>query len=365
MIPIRLVKKIELGPRQMTFGFDDSNTVDLDFVYSFIEKEYQAKGPVALHRLVGSQSLVFRIPAPLDVVQAVFWLAEAFKLHLYIADRPVSTFQAKQALLKDADSAIDIVINQPVDQNRFARAKDAAKFFLPALPKDMDQYTFSRAAANELESWSTRLTAYQNNHADQPNVPGHSLINNCLLMIDRLLEKKDPHAVILAIVKYRSKIPKLADNIQMLSDFYTRKLSFWFTFTEQMEDFKQNEEMIRDNAQAHSIYRKLNVIRNHAHPFDQIAKAEQLLPELKNFHDRIKQEKTNRLRKECLEQTDKMIHKLAALFDTFDAEDEYRNNTLHELRALNKKIGACRKMEDIKTLFNDAKDLFVDTLESM
>ncbi len=365
MIPTRLVKKIELGPRQMTFGFDDSNTLDLDFVYSFIEKEYQAQGPVALHRIVSSHALMSRIPELLDMMQAVFWLAEALKLHLYIADRPVSTFQAKQALLKNGDSVIDIVINQPVDPGRFDRAKDAAKIFLPALPEDTDQYTFSRIVANELESWHTRLTAYRNSHAGEPNVPGQSLMNNCLIMIDRLLEKKDSHAVILAMVKYRSKIQELAGNVQMLSDFYTHKVSFWLTFTEQMEDFRQNMEMIRDNAQVHSIYRKLNVICNHAHPFDQIEKAEQLLPELKNFHDRIEQEKTERFRKDCLGQTDKMIRKLSALFDTFDAENEYRNNTLHELRALHKKIDSRRNMEEIKSLFNDAKDLFVDVIETM
>ena len=365
MIPIRLVKKIELGPRQMTFGFDDSNTLDLDFVYSFIEKEYQAQGPVALHSIVTSHALMSGIPELLDILQAVFWLAEALKLHLYIADRPVSTFQAKQALLKNVDSNIDIVINQPVDSSRFDQAKDAAKFFLPALPNDTDQYTFSRAVTNELESWHTRLTAYRSNHSDRPDVPGQSLMNNCLVMIDRLLEKKDDHAVILAIVKYRSKIPELAGNVQILSDFYTHKLSFWLAFTEQMEDFKQNEEMIRDNEQVHSIYRKLTVIRNHAHPFDQIEKAEQLLPELKGFHDRIEQEKTECLRRNCLEQTDKMIRKLSTLFDTFDAENEYRNNTLHELRALNKKIGSRRTMDEIKTVFNDAKDLFVDVIETM
>ncbi|WP_020587900.1 hypothetical protein [Desulfobacter curvatus] len=364
MIPIRLLKKIELGPRQMTFGFDDSNAIDLDFVYSFIEKECRTQGPVPLHCLIEAQHLISRIPEPQDILQAVFWLAEELKIHLYVVDHPVSPFQAKQTLLKNVDSTIDIVINQPVDENRFARAKDTAETFLPSLPRDSDQYTFSRAVANELESWHTRLTAYRD-HAGQPNLPGKSLINNCIVLMDRLLEQKDSHAIILALVKYQSKIPELAGNVQMLSDFYTHKCSFWITFAEQMEDFKQNMEMIRDNKQIHSIYRKLKGILNHSHPFAQVEKAEQLLPELKEFHNRIEQEKTERLRKACLEQTDKMIRKLSALFDTFDAEDEYRNNTLHELRALNKKIGSRRDMDEIKTLFNDAKDLFVDIIETM
>jgi len=38
-----LVKKIELGPRQLTFGFEDRMSKSMDIVFSFIEKEYQAK----------------------------------------------------------------------------------------------------------------------------------------------------------------------------------------------------------------------------------------------------------------------------------------------------------------------------------
>ncbi|PIE63074.1 MAG: hypothetical protein CSA25_02045 [Desulfobacter postgatei] len=104
-----------------------------------------------------------------------------------------------------------------------------------------------------------------------------------------------------------------------------------------MEDFKQNMEMIRENEQIHSTYRKLKGILNNSYPFDQIETAEQLLPELKEFHHRIEREKTERFRKDCLEQINKMIHKLSTLFDTFNAEDTYRNNTLHELRILNYK----------------------------
>lgn len=72
----------------------------------------------------------------------------------------------------------------------------------------------------------------------------------------------------------------------------------------------------------------------------QIGQIHPICYSFRDFHNRIEQEKTERLRKDCLEQTDKMIRKLSTLFDTFDTEDEYRNNTLHELRALNKKISS-------------------------
>lgn len=362
MIPTRTIKKIELGPRQMTFGFDTSETMDPDVVYPHIEKEYQTNGPVELQRL--AESLSPGTGNLLDILQAVFWLAQDLKVYLYIADQPVSPFQAKQALINDSDTAIEITINQPVDQNRFDRAMVLAKTFLPSVPENPDQYTVSRAVANTLESWHTRLTAYLN-HPMQPNLPGNYLINNCLVLIDRLIEKKNSSAIILALVKYGSKIHDLSGNVQTLSNFYTRKLSFWALFTEQMADFKQNMEIIREDEQIHSIYRKLNGILKAPCPFDQVEQAERLLPELSAFHHRIEQQKTDRLRKACLDKTDKMIRKLSALFDTFDAKPEDRNNTLHELRNLNKKIHSSLEQVEIEALFNDAKDLFVDIIETI
>ena len=187
MIPIRIIKKIELGPRQMTFGFDTSENTALDAVYPHIEKKYQTHGSVVLQQL--AQSLSPGTGNLLEILQAVFWLAQDLKVHLYMAGNPVSPFQAKQALINAPDTAIEITINQPVDQNRFDRAMALAQTFLPSLPENPGQYTVSRAVANTLESWHTRLTAYLN-HPMQPNLPGNCLINNCLVLIDRLIEKK-------------------------------------------------------------------------------------------------------------------------------------------------------------------------------
>ena len=132
-----------------------------------------------------------------------------------------------------------------------------------------------------------------------------------------------------------------------------------------MADFKQNIEIIRKDEQIHAIYRKLNGILKAPCPFDQVEKAERLLPELSAFHHRIEQKKIESLRKACLDKTDKMIRKLSALFDTFDAKAEDRNNTLHQLRNLNKRIHSSPEQGEIEALFNDAKDLFVDIIETM
>jgi len=60
-----------------------------------------------------------------------------------------------------------------------------------------------------------------------------------------------------------------------------------------------------------------------------------------------------------------MISKMINLFDTFESDQEYRNHCLYELRALNKRIEKSGRIEEIDTLFNDAKDLFVDVIEEI
>ncbi len=363
MIAVRLIRKIELGPRQMTFGFDDGASGHMDFMYALIEKKYQAAGPVPLDCLIDPEKIP-QVPDPFDLLQTVFWLAEALKIHFFISDQTMPPFQAKQMLLENPDCTMAVVINKPVDSYRFDQARDSVVPILPSLPGDLDQYAFSRAVVNELGSWQTRLNSFQP-HAEKPGFPGIALIKNSLVLIDRLLENKDSHSIIHACLKYRKKMPELARNLHTLTDFYTCRLAFWTTFTEQMNDFQENMEMIRDNGSMNLIYRQLSNILNSSQPFDLVKKAEELLPELSSFHNQIEQEKTQRLRNSCLEKTDKMIHKLSTLFDTFDTEDAYRNDTLHTIRNLNKKIGLADSMDEITALFNDAQDLFVDIIETL
>ena len=383
MISIRLVKNIELGPRQMTFGFDDTVSVQLDLVFSFIEEMHHLGGPVPLDLLIDpemrsadpdshtDQVHQFHLGAPehplahigpQDILQTAFWLAEELKVHFFISDKTIPPHQAKQTLIDDPACAMCLVINQPVDDSRFEAAKKLADMYWGALPENSNQYELSRFFVNHLESWQSRLRSFQG-LAEQAGVPGSAQIKNCLILVNKLLMKKDSCSVIFACLKYQIKLPSLSDNMRVLTDFYTHHFSFWNTFSRQMEDFQRNIDAIQGNPKMLSIYHELHEILTRPQPFELIEKARQLLPELESFHQQIEREKMESLRKNCLEQTDKMIRKLIALFDTFDTEDESRNKVLHNLRGLNKRIGASTRIQEIDTLFNDAKDLFVDMIE--
>jgi len=96
-----------------------------------------------------------------------------------------------------------------------------------------------------------------------------------------------------------------------------------------------------------------------------VTEAERLLIDVQNFHERIERKKMELLRSNALVNTEKMIRKLINLFDTFESDQEYRNHCLHELRTLSKRIEETNRIEEINTLSDDAKDLFVDVIEDI
>lgn len=358
-----LVKKVELGPRQMTFGFEDRMSKNMDTVFLFIEKEYQIGGPVALDILISSATLLDDLSVK-EILQTIFWLAEELKIHFFTKDHTSSPRQTKQMLIENPVTTVFVVINRQVDMRSFEQVKRDCIPFLPTLPEGVDQYTFSRHIISELKIWHARLISYAP-QAKQPFFPGSKEIRNGTLLLDKILEKQDSYSIILTCLKYQSRIVQLAETIAVLTKFYKQGLPFWKIFIDQMQAFETNLPTIKNDKQIFSKYRRLSEIIKSSYPYPLLTEAERLLTDVQVFHQRVEREKMKTLRSNALEKTDKMIRKLISLFDTFESDHEYRNHCLHELRTLNKRIEKSGCIEDIDTLFNDAKDLFVDVIEEI
>jgi hypothetical protein len=363
VIPTILVKKIVLGPRQMTFGFEDRLSNNIDAIFAFIGKEYQVGGPVALYDLISSETLLDDI-SELEILQATFWLAEELKIHFFTADNTSFPRQTKKMLINNPEASVYVVINQQVEVERFEQAINKCAGFLPALAEDVDQYTFSRHLVNELKRWQDRLTAYAP-MAKQPFFPGNKEIKNGTLLLVRVLEKQDSCSMILTCLKYQSRIAQLAETITVLTEFYKKSLPFWQIFIDQMQAFEPNMAAIQKDKQISPKHRRLSEIIQSPYPYPLLAEAEQLLIKVQAFHQRVEREQVNAFRSNAMEKTDKMVKKLISLFDTFESDGDYRNERLHDLRILNKRIEQSNRIEEIDTLFNDAKDLFVDVIEDI
>ncbi len=363
MISTILVKKIELGPRQLTFGFDDRMSKNMDTVFAFIGKDYQVGGPVALDILISSETLLDVLSEP-EILQTIFWLAEELKIHFFTKDHTYSPRRTKQMLIENPGTAVFVVINRQADMQSFNQVKRNCIPFLPILQEGVDQYTFSRHLVNELKIWQARLTSYAPK-AKLPFFPGSKEIKNGTLLLDKILEKQDSYSMILTCLKYQSRIFKMAETVAVLTKFYNQRLPFWQVFIEQMQTFENNLTTIKNDKLIFPKYRRLSEIIKSSYPYTLLKEAELLLTDVQVFHQRVERKKMKTLRSKALEKTDKMIRKLISLFDTFESDQEYRNHCLYELRTLNKRIEKSGSIEEIDTLFNDAKDLFVDVIEEI
>jgi hypothetical protein len=363
VIYTKLAKKVELGPRQLTFGFEDRMSKNMDTVFLFIEKEYQVGGPVALDILISSATLLDNLSLP-EIFQIIFWLAEELKIHFFIKDHTFSPRQTKQMLIENPGTAVFVVINRQVNMRSFEQVKRDSIFFSPTLPEEVDQYTFSRHLVNELKIWQARLTSYAPK-AKLPFFPGSKEIKNGTLLLDKILEKQDSYSMILTCLKYQSRIVQLAETIVVLTKFYNQRVPFWQVFIEKMQTFETNLTTIKNDKLIFPKYRRLSKIIKSSYPYSLLKEAELLLTDVQVFHQRVEREKIKAFRSNTLEKIDKMIRKLISLFDTFESDQEYRNHCLYELRTLNKRIEKSGRIEEIDTLFNDAKDLFVDVIEEI
>ncbi|WP_300464763.1 hypothetical protein [Desulfobacula sp.] len=363
MISLIVVKKVELGPRQMTFGFEDRMSKNLDSVFSFIEKAYQTGGPVALDDLISSPQLLDELAAP-EILQIIFWLAEELKIHFFARDQIFSPLKTKKMLMENPGNPVFVVINRQVDGRKFRQAQKIGRSVLSTLPEGDDQYIFSRYLVGKLKTWQASLTSFAI-QAKQPFFPGSKDINNGIVLLDKILEKQDSYSMILACLKYQSRIVKLAETVTVLTPFYDQDQSFWQVFVDQMQAFEINLTEIKKDKHIFSKFCRLNEIMTSPYPYPLVTEAERLLTDVQDFHKQVEQKKMAVQRSNALVTTEKMIRKLIGLFDTFESDQEYRNNCLYELRTLSKRIEKTHHIEEINTLLDDVKDFFVDVIEDI
>lgn len=363
MVSTLLTRKVELGPRQLTFGFDDLASSRRDRIFQCIETAYQSGSPALLEDLLVHETLQNNMSA-LDILQGVFRLAEDLKIHFVHQEEIHPPRQVKQTLLEAPDTPFALVTNRPVDDARFAQAREVAHAILPAIPEDGDQYGFSRQLVEALQSWQTHLAAYAP-LAEQPFFPGEKEIHSGLNFLEKILEKRDSYTLILNCLKYQSRLVPLAKQVEVFQHFHQKQIRFWQMFVNDMDIFKAHLPDIEKDPEVMAAYRRLHEIMSAPAPFDQVDEARQLLPDVQVYYQEVEKEKLAALRADAASKIEKMITKLIGLFETFNCDETYRNECLQELRTLIRQIERSDEPDRINLLVDDARDFFVDTVEEM
>jgi hypothetical protein len=363
MILIKDISKVELGPRQMTFGFDDRIQQNMDRVYQEIESAIQSNGAVTLHDLLSSGSLLADISEAV-ILQSAFWLSGEKKIFFRCNGSGHSPHRTKQLLLENSRTIITIALNKKVDEKIFAAVQKMCRPILSEDAAQDDQYEFSRSLLTQLKQWRAELEVFQVK-AERPGFPGRREIKNSLNFLEQLLKKQDPYTVIHTCLKFGHRMEKLAEDQSILRLFYKKKAQFWENLVDGMSAFKTNAAEIEKEKNVYEHYCRLKEIVSKPQPYSYVDEAQSAFEVVRACHEKIELRKLELLRRDTIAGTEKFIQKLIGLFDAFECDPEYRNETLLMLRGIKKKVASSMDVRQIKALFNDAKDLFVEIVEDM
>ncbi len=352
------IKIIELGPRQLTFGFENNHSKQQDQVLYYIKKQIETHGQVVLDEFI--QYVKERHEwSEFLILQNIFWLAQELKIHFRINKESLDPYNVKKILLENPDQQVEIITNKSVDDLVFQHTK----CFYQKLPgKDSidnydDQYEFSRLLAEQIRHWESCLNTYKS-VVKKPYFPGKKQIDRGLSLINKISAKLDSFSLINAFYINRDPILKLVDDVKILSEFYTQNLDIWVTLTESIETFTKNLPDLKKKSDIISSFDRLKQILSTSQPYDMVEEAWELYKKIKIYNDIIVEKKTEQYRITVLTMLNHMIEKMKNHLEANKAGPDLRNKLLYSLRMISENIRKAKNIEKINQLKSHAEDKF-------
>ncbi|MFO7970412.1 MAG: hypothetical protein R6U40_01525 [Desulfobacterales bacterium] len=352
------IKDIELGFRQLTFGFENEKLKEQDQIMYYIKNMIETNGHVVLDEFIQYVKEVSEV-SEFAILQNIFWLAQELKIHFRINKQRYDPYNIKKILLENPDQPVEIVLNKSVDDFVFQRTK---RFSREIFGKDIfdnydDQYEFSRLLAEKIRHWESCLNRYKP-YAKKPYFPGKKQTDRGLSLISTISAKLDSFSLINAFYSNRDPILKLVDDINTLSKFYTRHLDRWIILTESIEEFTKNLPELQNKPDIITAFDRLKQILWTSQPYDMVEEAWELYEKIKIHNDIIVENKTKKCRTNGLTILGDMIEKMKSHLENHKAGPDLRNKYLYSLRSIAKNIRKAKDIESINRLKSDAEDKF-------
>jgi len=342
------IENIELGHRQLLFGFEKNRSKEQAMVLSCIEKKIEKYGHVDLDECAQYVKEVHDL-ADVNIIQYVFWLAEDLAIHFRIDGKILEPRKAKQILIKSLEQRVRIVPIKLVDDSvyqgvkRFYRKLTGGKGFCDS----NDQYEFARLLARKIKDWKVKLISCQ--HALQmPFVPYEKEIDDGIRFIETISAKLDSFSLINAFYENKEKILKLSDDVKNISEFYTQHIYFWNNLVQSFEALNHLYELTEDPDISEG-FQKLKQILSSPAPHTLMTDAKTLLEKI-----------TRRCGATLLKKVDNMIVKMKKHLDAHRAGPDLRNRSLYSLRTIKKRIQGAENIKSMNLCLIDVEDKFDD-----
>lgn len=355
---IHSIKSVELGPRQLSFGFDTRESDVQDLVMTHLIHGIETRGQVWLEPFVVQLSDSLG-SAEQEILQAIFWLAHELEIQFRVAGQTILPHQAKKRLLDDPQADIRLITPKTVEDCLFQQVQQRWGNIFKFPRGDMDQHGFAFALLQALKEWQTRLRSFKT-LAQRPHFPGAHHIEALQLFLKTLLIKQDAYSLIHACFTHGERITAMAEEIEALTQFYTQDMEFWDQLIHALADFQVNLPELAKIPEAAEAHERLTHIVASASPYALVPEARSLVFLLKEHHDAIEKRKLEAYRKEARSKIEAIMEKLEDLFHEHHTDQDLRNRSLLGLRGSIKQLDYLNDQGEMARLLLDIQDLFDD-----
>jgi hypothetical protein len=360
---IQIIKEIILGPRQLTFGFDNDARQEQDLVVSCIIEQFETHGQVILDKFITHVKELHHFKE-IDTLQYIFWSAHELKIHFRVDGENIVPFKAKQILVKSPEKCVEIITNKAVETPIF---QDVTHFYQKISKKKKydnfnDQYDFACSLLSDLKNWETSLKSFKP-IAQKPFYPGRKEINEHLQSLKIMLARQDSYSIIYTFYNNKEKIVKMADDVRILSTFYPGQIKFWEVLIKSIDTFQINLTEIKKNSEMFADFNRLIQIIASPSPYHLITKADSLLKTVQNHNDLIVKKLTETHRMKAIKKIESLIEKLVNLFNKHNPDQDLRNKYLYALKSAKKQLLHTKSIKQIELLVCDTEDMVDDFVE--
>lgn len=360
---VHSIKSVELGPRQLSFGFDTRESDVTDLVMAHLIQGVETRGQVVLEAFVDQLS-DSQDNSEQEILQAIFWLAHELKIHFRTAGETILPNQAKKLLLDSPQANIFLVTPETAEDSLFQQVRQVCGKIFQSTQGHQDQHEFAFALLEALKEWQTRLRSFQT-AAQRPHFPGAGQIQAHQQFLTRLLVKQDAHSLIHSCFTHGERITTMAEEIRALSQFYTQDMEFWDQLIKSLAVFQENLPELVKIPEAVVAHERLIAIFHSPSPYALVPEARSLVMGLKEQNVLIEKQKLEAYRAGALVKIDAVIAKLEDLFDAYGADQDLRNGSLLALRGSKKQVDHLNDIQQMKQLVLDIQDLFDDFQEEV
>ncbi len=361
MVRISNIKNIELGYRQLIFGFEDNTEGDLKLVLECVNAEFGGSGQVMLEDFICHMRDQHGF-AEFDTLQCLFWLVQELKLHFRLDHKILEPLGAKKILIESGVDQMEVVPNENVEDQLFSEVVLTYNaLFQGKTKKFSDQYEFACQWLSDLTNLQFKFMEYKQ-IARKTSFPGSGEIDKCLTLIKILSIKKDSCSLILNLHGNRDEIINMVHSFDKLTLFYTKHKEFWELLIQSIKEFESSLPEIRENRAISTQFDELVEIFQSSSPYNLIAKAKKILENVQTFHGIQERQKIEAHRKKTLLKIDKMVEKLLKFLSSNKKDQHFSNKLLLSLRSIKKQVETAPAIDGMELLLDQAVDIFDEVL---